>query len=105
MARDLTRIELDFHGFYVLVSETMHNEHVPEGVDHEHRYASVISPHAGGEVRGYRLTADGRAWLGSPTYGGKWPDLDAAVARALEVEVVPYRISPGGIVSYETAEP
>lgn len=48
---------------------------------------SVISPAAGGEVRGYWLLR-GALWIGAgPNEPRDWPELDAEVARVTGIEV------------------
>ena len=64
------------------------------------RLAYVHHTEGGGEVRGY-VVCSGRAYLRAPCYSGAWPEMDACVAAALEVEVPPYEITGGGQVSFE----
>lgn len=57
----------------------------------------VISPHAGGEIRGY-LLIEHRLHLRLPCYSGEWPEMDMAVGDHLGAVVVPYRADAGGTV-------
>lgn len=58
----------------------------------------VISPAAGGEIRGYVLI-EHRLHLRIPCYSGEWPEMDMAVGDLLGALVVPYRVTAGGSVS------
>ena len=46
-----------------------------------HRRIHVISTYAGGEIRSYELTSDGRLLLAYPCYTGLWLEMDAEVTR------------------------
>jgi len=46
----------------------------------------VISPSAGGEVRGYWLTR-GALYFALPLYPMEWPELDAEVERATGLKI------------------
>lgn len=68
------------------------------GVDFntEVQVVHVISPHRGGEIRGYVLIGD-RLHLRLPCYTGHWDELDEAVARRTGASVVPYELGAGGM--------
>lgn len=57
----------------------------------------IMSPHVGGEIRGYVLCR-GRLHPRTPCYTGQWPELDQAVAEHVGATVVPYRELPGGFL-------
>lgn len=75
----------------VLVNALERGEH-PKGM-----FVHVISPHVGGEIRGYVLI-DARLHLRLPCYTGLWPELDSAVEKHLGATIAPYRrIGAGGM--------
>jgi len=49
----------------------------------------VMSPHVGGEVRGYMIV-DGELRLRLPAYSGAWTEMDEAVSAHLGMPVRPY---------------
>jgi hypothetical protein len=65
--------------------------------DVEAQLVHVISPHRGGEIRGYVLI-EHRLHLRTPCYSGEWPEMDMAVGDLLGALVVPYRADSGGTV-------
>ena len=60
------------------------------------RGVHVMSRHAGGEIRGYVLDADGGLRLRGPCYTGRWESMDEEVAAILGARVVPYVVFSGG---------
>lgn len=47
----------------------------------DYRRLHVMSEHAGGEIRGYELEADGTLLLAYPCSTGLWPEMDAEIKR------------------------
>lgn len=76
--------------------------HRDVGIHHDDsvRFVHVMSHARHGEVRVYVIW-DGRLWLGSPCYSGRWPEVDEAVSAALGMPVVPYVMPEhGGVVTF-----
>lgn len=65
--------------------------------DAEAQLVHVISPAAGGEIRGY-LLIEHKLHLRTPCYTGEWAEMDMAVGDQLGALVVPYRADAGGTV-------
>lgn len=95
------------HGWYVLVDrEPTTQGHGAQAAclyGERVRFVHVMSPHAGGEVRGYTLHG-GVLWLRAPCYQGAWPEVDAIVGAMLGADVKPCRVSLGGGVSFDVPE-
>ena len=68
-------------------------DHVPGKVSRVH----VMSAHAGGEIRSYELDGESQLRLAGPCHGGRWPEMDAEVARVLGASVYPYEIYWGSV--------
>jgi hypothetical protein len=95
------RVEFDFQGtpLYLLVDDprpvgSRSVAFVGDGKLHPQmpvQFVHVISPPAGGEIRGYVWVSESLR-LRSPCYSGEWLDMDAAVSKALGVPVSPYRM-------------
>lgn len=59
----------------------------------------VISKPQGGEIRGYALTTDGALRVRTPSYVGRWDELDAAVLSRVAgaKSVAPYGADLNGV--------
>lgn len=64
------------------------------------RFVHVVSKPAGGEIRGYVLTADGRLRLRLPCRSGRWDAMDRAVLAQVDGarSIAPYEVGDDGVV-------
>lgn len=87
---------LERHGLRVDVTEIPNGNFVaayvgppPKSLIRTIGVVHVMSPHAGGEIRGYMIV-DGELRLRLPAYSGAWTEMDEAVSAHLGMPVRPY---------------